>query len=81
VSLSALLLPIAGFTVLRYVPLGRALAETIVGTAPGGALGVRFLGQGWLVGALVGFGLAATRLRMLAKRNRTAGLEGPPPAA
>ncbi len=57
-------LPIAGLTVLRYVPLGRALAETIIGTAVGGALGVQFLGQGWLVGALGGFGLAVIRLRM-----------------
>jgi hypothetical protein len=80
-ALGAVLLPIAGFTVLRYVPLGRALAETIVGTAIGGALGVQFLGQGWLVGALAGFGVAAIRLRALAKRARTAGLNGPEPAA
>lgn len=72
-ALGAVLLPIAGLTVLRYVPLGRALAETIIGTAVGGALGVQFLGQGWLIGALGGFGLAVIRLRMLAKRARTAG--------
>ena len=80
-ALGAVLLPIAGFTVLRYMPLGRALAETILGTALGGALGVQFLGQGWLVGALVGFGVAAVRLRALAKRARTAGLNRPDPAA
>lgn len=71
-ALGAVLLPIAGLTVLRYVPLGRALAETIVGTAIGGALGVQFLGEGWLLGALAGFAVAAIRLRMLAKRARTA---------
>jgi hypothetical protein len=76
-ALGAVLLPIAGLTVLRYVPLGRALAETILGTAIGGALGVQFLGQGWLVGALAGFGVAAVRLWALAKRARTAGLNHP----
>jgi hypothetical protein len=71
-ALGAVLLPIAGLTVLRYVPLGRALAETIVGTAIGGALGVQFLREGWLFGALAGFAVAAIRLRMLAKRARAA---------
>jgi hypothetical protein len=79
--LGAVLLPIAGLTVLRYVPLGRALAKTIVGTALGGALGVQFMGRGWLIGALAGFGLATIRLRVLAKRARTAGLNGTEPAA
>jgi len=63
------------------VPLGRALAETIIGTAIGGALGVQFLGEGWLVGALAGFGVAAVRLRALAKRARAAGLNRPEPAS
>ena len=80
-ALGAVLLPIAGLTVLRYVPLGRALAETIVGTAIGGALGVQFLREGWLFGALAGFAVAAIRLRMLAKRARTAGLGRSEPAA
>lgn len=61
-ALGAVLLPIAGLTVLRYVPLGRALAETILATAIGAALGIQFLGTGWLVGSLAGFGLAAARL-------------------
>lgn len=77
----AVLLPIAGFTVLRHVPLGRALAETIVGTAIGGALGVQFSGPGWLVGALAGFGVAVIRLRVLVKRARAAGHDHPEPAA
>jgi hypothetical protein len=69
-ALGAVLLPIAGLTVLRYVPLGRALGETILGTAVGGALGVQFLGGWWLAGPLVGFGLAAIRLWALARRAR-----------
>jgi hypothetical protein len=78
--LGAVILPVAGFTLLRYVPLGRALAETIVATALGGAIGVQLLGGWWLAGPLVGFGVAATRLWALARRVRgrqyaTLGLE------
>jgi hypothetical protein len=68
--LGAVILPIAGFTLLRYVPLGRALAETIVVTALGGAIGVQLLGAWWLAGPLAGFGVAATRLWALARRVR-----------
>jgi hypothetical protein len=68
--LGAVILPIAGFTLLRYVPLGRALAETIVATALGGAIGVQLLGAWWLAGPLAGFGVAATRLWALARRVR-----------
>jgi hypothetical protein len=68
--LGAVILPVAGFTLLRYVPSGRALAETIVATALGGAIGVQFLGGWWLAGPLVGFAVAATRLWALARRTR-----------
>jgi hypothetical protein len=68
--LGSMILPVAGFTLLRHVPLGRALAETIVATALGGAIGVQVLGVWWLVGPLVGFGVAATRLWALARRAR-----------
>jgi hypothetical protein len=68
--LGAVILPVAGFTLLRYVPLGRALAETIVATALGGAIGVQLLGAWWLAGPLAGFGVAATRLWALARRAR-----------
>lgn len=81
--LGAVILPVAGFTLLRYVPLGRALAETIVATALGGAIGVQFLGAWWLAGPLVGFGVAATRLWALARRARgrhDAGLDWSPGA-
>jgi len=69
-GLGAVILPVAGFTLLRYVPLGRALAETIVATALGGAIGVPLLGAWWLAGPLAGFGVAATRLWALARRTR-----------
>ena len=68
--LGAVILPVAGFTLLRYVPLGRALAETIVATALGGAIGVQLLGTWWLAGPLVGYEVAATRLWALARRTR-----------
>jgi len=68
--LGAVILPVAGFTLLRYVPLGRALAETIIGTALGGAIGVHLLGGLWLAGPIAGFGVAATRLWALARRGR-----------
>jgi hypothetical protein len=68
--LGAVILPVAGFTLLRYVPLGRALAETIVATAVGGAIGMLLLGVWWLAGPLAGFGVAATRLWALARRTR-----------
>jgi hypothetical protein len=68
--LGAVILPVAGFTLLRYVPLGRALAETIVATAVGGAIGMQFLGVWWLAGPLAGFGVAATRLWALARQTR-----------
>ncbi len=68
--LGAVILPVAGFTLLRYVPLGRALAETIVAAALGGAIGVQLLGAWWLAGPLAGFGVAATRLWALARRTR-----------
>lgn len=68
--LGAVIMPVAGFTLLRYVPLGRALLETILATAVGGALGIQFLGGWWLAGPVGGFALAATRLWLLARRKR-----------
>ena len=67
--LGAVLLPVAGFTALRRVPLGRVLAETILATALGGAIGVQLLGGWWLAGPLAGFGLAVTRLWARARRS------------
>lgn len=68
----AVLLPLAGFTVLRYVPLGRVLSHTVLATALGGIVGIQFLGEWWLAGPLAGFGIAAGRLWLLARRARAA---------
>ena len=74
--LGAVLAPITAWLFLRTVPIGRALAETSVGTAFGalagiavGAATVSSLGGG-LAGALVGFLAAAIRLRLKAKPGR-----------
>jgi hypothetical protein len=69
--LGAVLLPVAGFTLLRRAPLGRVLAETILGTALGGAIGalVTVTGSGWLTGALIGFAASAAHLWWQARRR------------
>jgi hypothetical protein len=54
----AALLPLAGFTALRRVPLGRLLITTILATAVGGAVGVMIFPMGWIVGAVTGFVVA-----------------------
>jgi hypothetical protein len=56
--LGAILLPLAGFTALRRVPLGRLLASTVAATAVGGALGAIATPEGWVGGAIAGFLLA-----------------------
>jgi|GEM_PF-4717340 len=69
--LGAVLLPIAGLTLLRRAPLGRILVETILGTALGGAVGAIMspFGAGWFVGALAGFALSAAHLWWRARRR------------
>ena len=70
--LGAVLLPIAGFTLLRRAPLGRVLAETILGTALGGAIGAMATpssGAGWFAGALAGFALSVAHLWWVARRR------------
>jgi hypothetical protein len=69
--LGAVLLPIAGFTLLRRAPLGRVLAETILGTALGGAVGAVLspFGAGWLSGALAGFALSVAHLWWTTRRR------------
>jgi len=69
--LGAVLLPTAGWTLLRRVPLGRAVIGTFVGTVIGGVLGVGLGLLAWPIGAMVGppfggiigFLAAAIRLR------------------
>jgi hypothetical protein len=58
----AFLAPIAGFSLLRHVPLGRAILWTAVGTVIGGVVGIAEGGLGVTMGPLTGFGLAAFRL-------------------
>jgi hypothetical protein len=67
----AALLPLAGFTVLRRVPLGRLLLETILGAAFGGAIGAVLspFGAGWFNGALAGFALSVGHLWWKARRR------------
>lgn len=59
--------PIAAWTLLRNVPLGRAILEPSIGAAIGGALGLFFAEPGGIFapigGAIAGLLLAAIRLR------------------
>ena len=66
--LGAVLLPLAGWLLMRHVPLGRALLGTAAGTVAGGLLGW-FLPVGpnqiarTLVAGVIGFVLAVLALR------------------
>ena len=77
--LGLVLAPLAAWTLMRHVPLWRALGETALGTALGGIAGYLVPAESWpfpfpfvppLLGALLGFVLAALRLR-LTHRVRT----------
>ena len=71
--LGLVLAPLAAWTLMRHVPLWRALGETALGTALGGIAGYLVPADAWpfpfpfgppLLLALVGFILAALRLRL-----------------
>ena len=71
--LGLVLAPLAAWTLMRHVPLWRALGETALGTALGGIAGYLVPADAWpfpfpfvppLLFALVGFVLAALRLRL-----------------
>jgi hypothetical protein len=70
-TLGAVLLPLAGFTLLRRAPLGKVLLETILGTALGGAIGAALspFGGGWFTGALAGFALSVGHLWWRSRRR------------
>ena len=70
-GLGAVLLPLAGFSLLRRAPLGKVLLETILGTALGGAAGalIDVDGAGWFKGALIGFALSAAHLWWRSRRR------------
>lgn len=65
----AILLPLAGFTALRKVPLGRLLASTVVATALGGAIGAIANPNAWLGGAIAGLCGATTWLWHRSRRR------------
>ena len=70
--LGAVLLPLAGFTLLRRAPLGKVLLETILGTALGGAIGAVLTpmsGSAWFTGALVGFAASVAHLWWKTRRR------------
>ena len=90
-GLGAVLAPLTAFAFLRRVPLGRALAQTSLGTTAGAAVGllvgsvsgssIMSLPAG-LAGALVGFVASAIRLRFATRTRRLdPGREGSGPAA
>ena len=71
--LGLVLAPLAAWTLMRHVPLWRALGETALGTALGGIAGYLVPAHSWpfpspfappLLLALLGFVLAALRLRV-----------------
>ena len=70
--LGALLLPIAAWTLMRYVSFGRAFLGTVVGALVGGLVGwfiaidSRVLPRS-IVGGIVGFVIAAILLRLRAR--------------
>jgi hypothetical protein len=90
-GLGAVLAPLTAFAFLRRVPLGRALAQTSLGTTAGAAVGLLLGSVGasslaslpvGLGGALVGFLAAAVRLRFATRTRRVdAGNQGSGPAA
>jgi hypothetical protein len=90
-GLGAVLAPLTAFAFLRRVPLGRALAQTSLGTTAGAAVGllvgsvsassIMSLPAG-LAGALVGFVASAIRLRFATRTRRLdPGREGSGPPA
>jgi hypothetical protein len=90
-ALGAVLAPLTSWVFLRRVPLGKALLQTTVGTTVGAAIGLavdgvglthRFIIPASLVGAIVGFLAAATRLRFAARTPaRTAGMQSSRPGS
>jgi uncharacterized protein YacL len=77
--LGGVLAPVTAWTVLRRVPLGKALLQTTLGTTVGAAIGLVFDRLGvapvysvpmGFVGALAGFIVAALRLWLATRTSR-----------
>lgn len=69
----AVLFPAGAWTLMRSVPLGRALLWTLIPSALGAAVGLAFLGLTapvGIAGATLGFAVAALRLRHSARDAR-----------
>ena len=76
-AMGAVLAPVAAWVFLRRVSLGKALAQTTIGTSVGAAIGLLLDKASWtldyrrislaFVGALVGFLAAAIRLRFFTR--------------
>jgi hypothetical protein len=66
----AVLFPLAGFTVLRQIPLWRIIVLTLVGASAGGIIGAQYLGSAWLVGPVVGFCAAVSWLAIRARGKK-----------
>jgi hypothetical protein len=71
-ALGAILGPAAGFSILRRVPLGKAIGWTALGAIAGGLIGVPFA-MGLILGPVVGFGVAALALYASVRRSSKAG--------
>ena len=78
--LGLVLAPLAAWTLMRHVPLWRALGETALGTALGGIAGYFVPEHAWpfpfpfvppVLAALLGFVLAAVRLRLTHRMKAT----------
>lgn len=73
----AVLAPISAWSLMRYVPLWRAIGEPALGTILGSIAGSAAAaplhgGLAWsILGALIGFVVAAVRLRIVQARQKT----------
>jgi hypothetical protein len=70
-AMGAVLAPVAAWTLMRRVPIWRAIAETAAGTVLGTALGLIYprLPAPWL--GILGFAAAAMRLWLSHRKSRS----------
>lgn len=77
--------PLLSWVLLRRVPLGRAIVQTALGTIAGGMIGMLLasgsaaVAAGFFtpfIGGLAGFGVAAARLALRARRERALSAAG-----
>jgi len=68
-SFGVVLLPLAGFTLLRVIPLWRILLFTIIGAAGGGVVGAQHLDAWFFAWPIGGFAAAVLWLTFEAQRR------------